>query len=172
MANRFTKQDCTKCGKKTWHYKEGDKPARCSCEVKTAEVQGIIQGGSMYSRKELPTEAEIRRANRLDRSMWQVAEERRSSQLDVSNEAWAAGLFSDADFPDPNKEHCTFCGAEIKDQVNTLQEKKPRIVVKDIPVKIGDEITIQRKVTSQVETLKACPNCVLNIRKPIVVRTV
>jgi hypothetical protein len=168
----FSKQLCSDCGKKTWHYKEGDKPSRCSCKDQPIPANGIVQGGSMYSRKELPTEREIRIANRLDRSMWQVAEQRRTSQVDITDEPWAAGLFADAVLPDPNKLYCSFCQAEITNKIDMLTEKKPVIRKVLDAFKVGDEIALRERVMSRAEEVRACPNCILQIRKPIVVRTV
>lgn len=178
MANAFHKADCITCGRKTWHFKDGDKPARCTDHSNFTPGQqrkhlaDIVQGGSLYSRKELPTEREIRIANRLDRTLWRMSEEKRIAQVDVSGEDWAAGLFEEMPTLDPSKTYCSFCNEPV-DKINTLTERKPTIrMIDETYLDSEGQLQVQTKVTSKVETQHACPKCVLNIRKPIVVRKV
>jgi hypothetical protein len=186
MAQGFHKAECNICKRETWHYKEGDQIARCSCHsaypnrVMRQQYENsknsTIQGGSLYSRlgSELPTEREIKIANRLDRSLWSFAEERRNSRV-VLDSPWAQDIFADSEPVkplNPDKLNCTFCGVET-DKINSLTEKKAVICkVMDTYKTADGEVQIREKISSRVETVHACPNCCLQVRKPIVVRRV
>lgn len=126
-----------------------------------------------------PTEAEFRRMNRLERKLLTVSD---NSQAQVLMPDWAYGYFGvdpkdlrdDQRVKDPSKTYCTFCGNEV-DEINRLTEKtKPRVRFTNEPVMDPKtrEIHTQRKVQVYSETLNACPNCVLQIRKPITVQRV
>lgn len=178
MASGFHKAFCSLCNRETWHYKMGDKPVTCSDHsnwtgrkhtIATHAVQTTLQT------IEPPTEREIRIANRLDRSMWRIGEHRKIASIDISDEAWAAGLFDDAEpVPqlDPDKLYCSFCGDPVE-KIRVTQEKKPviRRVMETYKTEGGDVI-MQEKVTSRAEEVNACPKCCLKIRKPIEVRRV
>jgi hypothetical protein len=74
---------------------------------------------------------------------------------------------------DPNITRCHFCGTEIKDKLTAMAECKPVIrMVTEAYKDSSGVLQTREKVTSRVETIHACKDHVLEIRKPIVVRTV
>jgi hypothetical protein len=175
----FHKAHCDVCDRKTWHYKEsGGQNPHCTHHSnwtpgRKRHVPDImVQGGLGKAKPAEPTEREIRIANKLDMSMWRNAEERYKSHVRMDN---ASGLFSNASpatAKDPDKTYCSFCGDAV-DAIHRLTEKKPVIrKVIDTYKDATGEVVVQEKVVTRVETVHACPNCCLNIRKPIVVRSV
>lgn len=171
MANGFNKAECIECKRKTWHY-----IMRCT-EHSLYDPKVIhrpidhIMGARVV---QLPTEQEIRRANRMDMSMWNVGQERKKAQVDISNEAWAADLFADApSIPalEPGQMLCTFCGKVI-DSTNSLSEKRSKIRIMLQMHEGPDGPEMREKVTSNVVEVHACKDHVLQIRKPITVRVV
>jgi hypothetical protein len=174
-AQGFHKAHCTVCNRKTWHYAEAGSSGKAKCTDHSDYVVGrkhAIVGNMMladFSKPvHQPTERELKLANKLDMSMWRSAEDRKSHVYVDAD--WAT--FPNSPEKDPNKLYCSFCGSEV-DQVNQLTERKPVIrKVQDTYRNDSGEIIIQEKVVSRMETVHACPNCVLQIRKPITVRTV
>lgn len=181
-SNSFNKRDCELCQRTTWHRTvrrpNGDEHTYCldhSEYVKGRRHVIVKDAVSGLHDIQKPSELELRIANRLDRTMWNVAELKRASTVDVSNEDWVDALFADEKQQptrDPNKMYCSFCHSEI-DKVNTLSERKAVIKRIEEPYRnSAGEIAFQEKIVSKVEDFHACPNCVLQVRNPIVVRRV
>jgi hypothetical protein len=178
----FHKAFCDLCQREVWHYKSADHTA-ASCSNHSNWEAGKhrvrVEGSTLIVAKltkdhgEAPTERELRVANALDKSLWQFAEEKRTSQVDISSEAWAENIFDDAPpMRDPNKTYCTFCGTEVQ-KIDLLTERKPIIrKTEDAYRNASGEIVIQERITTRMETINACPNCSLKVRKPVVVRIV
>lgn len=167
MATGYHKAECATCNKETWHYTSELGQTIC-CYHSNNMVKG-------RATSEVKSQA-VRIAGRLDLTLWRVAEDRKTTKVDISNEVWAKDIFADAPESatafDPNKNYCSFCGAVV-DQIHTTTEKKPVITMRtDVYRDSSGEVQIQEKVTSRAETIHACPDCCLNIRKPITVRRV
>lgn len=178
-ANKFSDVYCEPCGRITIHYKPGDAPAHCCKSAshpgsKPIELPAIIKQGSANNSVEVkaPTEAELKRLNTIDRSLWPDHSKRRY----ISGPKWQS-VFTEMKgnsvaLKDITKDYCKFCGNEI-DSLHTTAEKKPLIRFGTTAYHDADgNLVIQEKVTSQVITIKACPNCSLQVRKPITVRIV
>jgi hypothetical protein len=179
MPQGFHKAHCELCQRNTWHYKQGN-TVNCSDHsawtkpVPNRKIEGNIVMGTMGKSKPEPmTETAMRIANRLDRSLWSHAEERSKVSVVIGDEAWAKGLFEDNPVKlDPDKLYCTFCGDEI-DRIHVTSERKPVIrKIIDAYKDESGEIHQIEKVISRVETIHACPNCCLKVRRPITVRRV
>lgn len=177
----FYKTDCSICNKETWHYKSASaQHGHCTNHSpwdpkrKHAKITENIGQGSLYNTRQLPTEYELRIANKLDRSLWQHAELVRRSSVVVDDD-WAKGLFPDSvtsTVKDPDKVYCSFCGAETQ-RIDILTERKPVIRRVTEARRTDDgEVVMQERIISKTEEKHACPNCVLQIRKPVVVRRV
>ncbi len=180
----FHHVECDLCQRVTWHYYSGANNEIPHCTNHSDWKPGVrkpsvrdstIIVGSLRNKPvhTAPSERELRIINRIDMKLWRTAEVRKSS-VDIDDCEWAAGLF-DGDDPqpkDPNKLYCTFCGTEV-DHVHVTTEKKPKIrtVIETYKDGAGD-IHVEEKVISQADTVYACPNCVLQVRKPIYVRRV
>lgn len=160
------KQNCVTCGKETWHYQVKN----VSCCVHCVPSNNLVGGAAT---REVKAKA-VRIANKLDRTLWAISTERRENSA-VIPAALGAQLFSDSEPTvtlDPNKVTCTFCGAQV-DHMNVLTEKKAKIrIVEKKFINSAGELDVQRKVTSQQQIEKACPNCCLKVQKPIVARIV
>lgn len=178
MPQGFHKAECNVCNRATWHYKQGN-AVHCSdhSDYKPGRKHQIV-GSMMLANLTKPVEAmnerELRIANRLDRSLWRHAEERSKVSVVIGDEDWAKGLFEDNPVQlDPDKLYCSFCG-DVIEKIHTTSERKP--VIRRIVDAYRDETTGEvvqvEKVMSRVETIHACPNCCLNIRKPVTVRRV
>lgn len=178
---------CDDCGGVTIHYKSGASdnagkqvPPHCTNHSKWDGRKHAVASHviPIDLNKIAPTEIELRRANRLDMSMWRSAEERKC-QVQVDGAEWgflfgdlAYDVSDDKDKPrDVDKIYCSFCGLET-DTLHLTSEKKPKIRFKQEIIKRGDDFEVKEKAVTSVETINACPNCSLNIRKPINVRIV
>lgn len=177
---------CAICNKETWHYKPiGSAKPHCTqhsdwCRgLKHANPEKEVSIiAKMREVPENPSEWELRKANRMDQSLFRLADDRVTNPkyASMAGYDWVDELFDQAeeDNPrDPDKTYCTFCGTEV-DYVNLTSEKRPRIrkrlrVVKN---EDGDDITIDDEIEVKVETINACPNCCLKVRKPIAVQRV
>lgn len=172
--------DCSKCGK-TWY---GDHVYCPDCQKeKLDDINNNIVITARMT-EELPKEAdprELKIANRLDRTPWMISEERRIADtaqvLVEDSEQWVQREMSnfpkESDTPrDPGKIYCSFCGVEI-DQLRVTTERKPTIKITTEAYKDDNgEIHLVEKYVSKVETIHACPEHCLQIRKPIAVRIV
>lgn len=169
MAKRrgsYHKAECLTCNKETWHYKSA--LGKVSCTVHESKLVQVA--GDTVNEVKGP---QVHIAGKLDRSLWRHATPSQRG-VSVTNEDWAQAMFPpELEKPqlDPNQVYCSFCGG-VTDQINTLMEKKPVIRRIMQGVMIGDEVVMQERVTSKIETVHACPNCVLEVRRPIVVRRV
>jgi hypothetical protein len=175
-ATGFHKTECSLCQRTTWHYKEGDKPAHCTNHStwnpnRRHAVVGTVMQAQLTRTVQAPTERELRIANRLDMDLWRHAEEQRKTCVDITQSA--QGIFPvDTTVRDPDKLYCTFCGDEV-DQVRVTTERKPVVRVKiDTYKDTSGEVHVQERVVTRAETIHACPNCCLRVRKPIVARRV
>lgn len=183
VTNKFQDRFCDLCQKTTiWYETHCTNHSNWKQGIKHV-VPEIMVMGSIGNRKDTrePTEAEFRRINRMERKLLKVADDKQAGWV-TADDAWAYGYFGmdptdrvgDDEIKDPSKTYCTFCGAEV-DHINLLTEKgKPRIKFSDEVVMDPEtrEIHTQRRLSVFAETLNACPNCVLKIRKPITVQRV
>jgi hypothetical protein len=170
--------ECADCQKVTTHYKGHGNNDVLHCTSKqhpgyTAPIaEGTIQMGSMNNKPhmEAPTEGELRRLNRMDRTLWRSAEERKhrvyapqdiSDQFNQIAEKHMVGLT------------CKFCNAPV-DEITKISEKKATIrkYTDSYRDEFSGEIVMTEKVTSRLEEIHACKNCSLKIQKPIHVRRV
>jgi hypothetical protein len=172
MPNGFWKQDCDRCERKTWWSNSTSKAHCTECPSKYLnQPAGSIIGAKV---PETAKDWEIKRANRMDLSLWNTTQERRVTQVDISNEDWAADLFADAPtLPklEPGQMLCSWC-RKVIDATNSLSEKRPVIRVKQEAIEGPNGPELREKVYSRVETVHACSEHYLQIRKPITVRTV
>jgi hypothetical protein len=154
---------CETCQKDTWHL-----GTRC-----TYHTSNILQTGGSST-------GEIRTAavhtGRLDRSFWRNAESHtKQCGVVIEDEEWAKQLFGDEPeqpVATPDQLTCSFCGTPV-DHINSLTEKKPVIQFRrDVWKDSNGEVQIQERMTSRAETHHACPNCSLQLRRPIAVRRV
>lgn len=185
----FHQASCLVCGKDTLHYKdETPYPAACTVCTKQGNAEFVARRKALGETVSVtnvidpnapkpPTDGEFRRLNQLDRSMWRSAEERTSHVHVPDDMEWAfdlSGFASDKPTApkDPDKYYCTFCGRETP-YLQLLKETKPKVkkVVNHYRNGAGDLITEEKVITS-VERIQACPDCSLNVRKPIPVRFV
>lgn len=181
MASNWCKKHCDVCNKETWWTTSpGATSSHCTDHSNwTPNRKHAVVGAIMQARlspvHEAPSERELRIANRLDRSLWKHAEQRNACSVYIGDQEWAKDLFPVDPAPvtlNPDKVYCTFCGKET-DKINTLSEKKAFIRKVIETYRTGDgEIVMREKVTTRTETLHACPEHCLEIRKPIVVRRV
>lgn len=180
----FHELPCDLCQRTTWHYKpEGEGSATCcnhspvDCSpqgrLKEHPIPAITGGTNLHAG---PSDSQLRRLNRLDMGLWRSAENRKT-QLQVSA-PWAQDLFGPDPFAAPVKEskpgqlYCTFCGVEVS-YLAVLSEKNAKIRFIREPYKdAAGDIQVRERVVSMTEELHACPDCVLNIRKPVIVRRV
>lgn len=164
MARGHHKAHCVQCNATTWHYTSEAGETICCTHTKGLLTKGRISG--------VVTRPKPTIAGRLNRSMFRLAERRRASSA-VLDGLDGEALFGTND-KDPNKEYCSYCGLELQDTLSTLTEKKPVLRFKQEIHKDNatGEISITEKVTSRSEEFKACPGCVLQIQKPVVVRRV
>ena len=173
MPNGFWKQDCEKCGRKTWWSNSAAKAHCTECPSRFLQQPADSVIGAKVP--EIPKEWEIRRANKLDRSLWKITQERKITQVDISSEGWAKDIFADEpELPalEPGQMRCSWCGRVI-DSTNSLSERRPFIRIMHEPVEGPDgSIELRQKVTSKIQDVHACPDHYLQIRKPITVRTV
>jgi hypothetical protein len=178
----FHKAFCDMCQRDTWHYKTADHTLASCCNHSNWEAGKShvrVEGSTLVVAKltkdhgEPPTERELRITNKLDANLWRFAEEKRTSQVDISSEPWAENLFDDAaPMRDPSKIYCTFCNNEVQ-KIDLLTERKPIIrKTQDAYRDSSGQIVLQERITTRMETINACPNCCLKVRKPIVVRVV
>lgn len=163
----YHKQHCDVCAKETWHYTSQLNEVICCIHTNC-----LVRGGSTTEVKS----PKVAIAGRLDRTMFRIAEDRRSTKVDVSGEDWADDLFTEeekqAPALDPSQVRCSFCNTPT-DYMQTLTEKKAVIrKVQDMYKDTAGEVHITERVVSKSETVHACPNCVLNIRRPIVAHIV
>jgi hypothetical protein len=170
LPNDFGKRDCGTCLRPTYHYK-----GKCTDHSEWNPNREHVDVRNVVFRPGSEEETAKPRAIRMDMSLWKLTSERRKSQVDISSEAWAAGLFpDDPDTPTvkPGQVACSFCGQGV-DLINALMEKKP--VIRRVMNAYRDddgEVHIQERVTSRAETVHACKDCCLQIRKPVVAHVV
>lgn len=179
------KRMCQLCQKYTWWYKSPDEePIHCTnhsawtgkkhivVEKESNHVQVVAQFAPVYN---TPSEKELQIANKLDRKLWANAEEKRKSEVVVTDLDWAQDLFPDAEpsgMKDPDKLYCSFCGKETPYTQATSENRPKMRYVQDVYKDASGELHIKEKAVVTSEKVNACPNCSLNIRKPIQVRTV
>lgn len=166
MAGYHT-QHCDTCNKSTWHYTSQLGQVICCIHSNC-----LVRGGSTTEVKS----PKVAIAGRLDRTMFRIAEDRRSTKVNVTDEAWAEDLFSEEEKQElplaPNQLRCSFCNA-VTDYMQTLTEKKAVIrKIEDMHKDVSGKVHITERIVSRTETVHACPNCVLNIRRPIVAHIV
>jgi len=174
----FQKAFCDVCNRITEWYKEaGSAPAHCTdhsawkAGAKRVDVsKAIATLAQLVPVVEAPQEWEVRRMNRMLRS----ADSVKSRGASLAGHDWASDIFSD--LPEqqplrPGQVYCTFC-KKPTDQVNLTTERKPKITKTEVMDRIGDEFTMRERVMVKVTEIHACPDCVVNVRNPIVVRTV
>lgn len=111
---------------------------------------------------------------RLQKSMLRAADSKFSG-VSLAGYEWAEGMFDrdpDSDKLDPNQIHCSFCGRPTE-KLDLTSERKPQIRTRvDHHQHSDGTIEIREHVEASSETLHACPDCCLQIRKPITVQRV
>lgn len=173
----FQKAYCDLCNRVTYWYKEAGKaPAHCTDHsnwhkgmrhADTSEASFML--ANLSPKPEAPTEGELRRANMMLRNAETVTRKRPS----LEGYDWAADLFPAMPVRDPNKLYCSFCGNPV-DVVNvTLGRSKPLVRKTEQVYKDSTGgIHVHERVTVQVAEVQSCPNCIVQVRNPIVVRVV
>jgi hypothetical protein len=176
----FHKALCDLCAKPTWHYKEADQHAATCCNHSNyvagrrktrVSDNTIIVAHLTKTHPDPPSEKELRIANRMNTHV--LAHIDRKKARVALDQPWAKGMFDAAPkMRDPSKTYCTFCRNEVQ-QIDLTTERKPKISRTQEAYKDATgAVVIQDRIVTQMETLNACPNCCLNIRRPIVVRRV
>ncbi len=178
----FHKAHCDKCAKETWHYIDrsalNPKAHCCDCPPSEAERKRMdrvkdatVVLAQLTPIHEQPTEGEIAVANRLDRSLWGNAEDRIAREY-VDQEFAQRHIPPAEKVNNPLQTVCSFCGAPT-DKILSTSERKTMIQKKIKVYKDADgNIQQQEQVIAKLETVHACSNCVVNIRKPVVIRRV
>lgn len=171
MADNGTyyKAMCATCNKETWHYKPFESHNAVHCCVHSNNQVAGKATNSINKPKALAT-------GKLDMTLWERGMQERKNRIPLEGPLWATvteDLKQENPHPkDPSKTYCTHCGAEV-DSLHTTSEKKPLIRYSQTVYRdVDDKLVIQETVVSQLQTINACPNCCLKIRKPITVRTV
>jgi hypothetical protein len=173
-TGKFHKADCSTCKKTTWHFRESGIALAhcCDCAPKhDADVKdAITMIAQLTPVAEAPTEGQIRQQNRLDRSLWRNAEVVKT-RVYIDGD-WGVERDVTADKPlDVDHNTCSFCNKPI-DQIHTTSEKTAKIFKRLTPVRIAGEVVVEEQIMRKIQEVHACPNCIVNIRKPIIVRRV
>lgn len=181
----FRKADCALCQRKTWHFRGNalaDKEHCCEHSDWSKDMRkpvsvndAIAVVAQLSPTVERPTEGQIREQNRLNKALWRNASDRIARYYGDESDAEWLGRETPVgkdELPDPDKHFCTFCKMETP-FIKLTTEKKPKIRrIQDEHLNADGSVEITERVMVTTETVHACPNCIVNIRKPIVVRRV
>ena len=180
---RFHKGFCNLCQRNTWHYKGAGANDKAHCTDHSdwpskigrstlAVKDAIIVTAQLTPIHETPTEGTVRAMNKLNKSLWRNASDRIARYY--GDDEWLTGGndVQETQAPDPDKHYCSFCGNETA-QIKLTTEKRPKLKkVIETSLDADNNVVITEKAVVGTETVHACPNCIVNIRKPIVVRRV
>lgn len=154
---------CAECKTDTWHYKQANGTIKCC-----VHDNNLVQGSTDPALPKINYSKHV--GNKLDMSMWRGGLPANAKFVDPTKYSkYFPG--EESTEVEPGKLYCTHCGSPV-DHITKLSESKPRIRKFSEPVKIGDNIVFREKVSVVAEEVHACQKCVLQIRKPIVLRTV
>lgn len=171
MNTGWHRRHCEKCNTETWH-------ADVHCVVclgnTKCEKHGILLH-SCFTCNMKPSVVEVRgkKADSLTQKMLRNAE-RRQTQIDLSDDllVWGLDVMQtapvDSEMRDPDKHYCTFCGAETA-QINLTKETRTKIKREVHATKdnLTGIVSIEEAYRAQLEKVQACPNCSLEVQKPV-----
>jgi hypothetical protein len=168
----YAKRWCETCKALTWQYREGS----CSHGIipQVAPDKIIVLGGLKNRQNELTERDlfEIRRANKLDRTLWETKEKKEreagyTTSIPLSDED-AMDIFGaspEVAAKDPSKLYCSFCGSET-DEITCLRGSGQTVIQKDIRITGDDPVQIEDVVKVRAKKVIACKDCVLKVVKP------
>lgn len=177
-AYQLLKQFCKLCQRETYHSQWFPHDPTCNEHSdwkpgKKRSLPDTMMLMRLTPEHKSPTEAELRRMNRMEKTMLRAADSRH--QVSLAGYDWAEQIFErdpDTENLDPDKVYCSYCGRPTQ-RLDLTRENKPRVRFRNIPVMDSDgNVELQEKMEVVATTVNACPDCCLNVRKPITVQRV
>jgi hypothetical protein len=106
----------------------------------------------------------------MDKSLWDRNVAADKSRI-VVNADWAKNAMK-GEAPVQDENTCSFCGKSLQGLTTTSEKRSKSFRTWDAKQVSETEMEFTEKYISTVKTVKACPDCCLKIKKPIVARVV
>jgi hypothetical protein len=107
----------------------------------------------------------------MDKSLWDRNVASDPSRI-VVNADWAKNAMKGEVAPVQPGDRCSFCNASLEGVTTTREKQSRTFRTWDAEMLPTKEIIINEKYISTVREVKACPDCCLKVKKPIVARVV